>query len=1022
MPYKMNLGEFLPFYPPEASKGFSREIFRKKEFRDLFDHALIGGFHRHQVFAARFLSFATPYRSLLLLHEMGTGKSGAAAAVFEELRRMKPGLRTLYVSNNDSLLNNFKKEVFRLASSLYDPAVERAENPVYARNRILARAGFTFTTYYRLAQQLRHPGERNLLEQRFRNDLVILDEVHHLVVNELDGEVKKAEEPAYAVIARFLDKLENRRLLLLTGTPMRDSSEEIVKLLNLVLPAEKRLTDLTKYVVAEDGGKRLRWREGREEAFIRRIRGYVSFYRQRSVPKVYEGELIPPMRYYRLARHVMEDHQTRGYEKAYRQDCRGKGRSFFAYCQQASLFVFPDGSFHRPENENNPYFSRRGKKREFTTRFERETGLQAGLTTEEKLAIVRRLSVTYHDVIRSILRHPKEKMYVYCDKIYNSGILVCIHLLCQFFGFQFLTASDTGLTPRRRCVLLHETAEEETVSKSTLDRLKDRFNQDDNIHGEYIQVIFGTDKTREGISLRHIRRVHVCAGDWNFGKIFQAIGRGIRLGSHQGLPAETVVRISLHCAMPRRSVGVMTEPDEELPPILASSIDFVRYFRAERKDFNIKLVEHALMVGAVDCPLHRTVNTIMDGIDGSAECMYRSCRYRCAEELDEEVDVSSFNTFYATRPATIDHTVDRVRGHFYNRTLATFSGLRLAFPEMTAYQLHSALAMLTDHPLTIGFWDERRLYLHRSNDVLYASEERSVGAPARPAAWRAVFAQKPSFVRKTPFSVVLGDLRLRNFSVLCSRLSSHQQAGLVRAATEVFEAFPPAYQEAFLAVLAQNPDGSGLTRWLLTDVFSDVLFQRNDRWVWRRQPQKLFTLGTGGTWVHAPRSVDSRYEDHEAPAFVERYVRNRVCYGYVDPKDDKFRIRDVSGADAFTNKKDATKGKVCKSFDFYHLLFFLYVVAPQCDPENAEEERILGRLLALSPARLQERASEVVPGLEPFLALVAKHDGDLVEATRFAVFQNERFHNKKTALCERLQRCFREAGLMVRPPLVREMS
>jgi hypothetical protein len=1028
----MDLGEFLPYYPEETSKNLGHEIFKKKEFHDLIDRAVVGGFYRHQVFPARFLSYATPYRSLILFHEMGTGKSGAAAAVYEELRRMKPGLKTLYVSNNDSLLSNFKNEVFRLAPSLHDPTIEAKENPVYARNRILAEAGFMFTTYYRLAELLRRREEREDLVRRFRDNLVILDEVHHLVVNELDvprGR-KTNGEPAYNAIAAFLDGLGNRRLLLLTGTPMRDSPAEIVPLLNLALLPDRRLAGLSEYLSGQDRGAipRLRWKEGLEDAFVARTRGCVSFYRQRSIPKEYEGEVVQPMRYYRLARHTMDELQTTGYERAFAADSRGKSSSFFSHCQQASLFVFPDGSFRLPED--NPYFIREKRlsrvsmfdvKRVFTRRFMREAGIDAGMTTEDRLGAVRRMSATYYHVIRSILRNPQKKMYVYCDKIYNSGILVCIQLLTQFFGFEFLTSASelSRMGKRRRCVLLHEIAEEESISKTTIGKLKDRFNEDDNMNGDYIQVLFGTDKTREGISLRHIQHIHVCAGDWNFGKIFQAIGRGIRLGSHRGLPEGTVVRVSLHCAVPKRAVGVMTESGEDLPPILASSIDFVRFYRAERKDYNIKLVEHALMTGAVDCFLHRDTNTFGNGTDGSAECMYRPCRYRCREEADTNgiIDVSSFNAFYATRFVTINDTVENIRRFFYARTLATFSDIQRAFPGETTYQLLTALAAITDRPLTIRFWDGRLLYLHRGNDVFYASEERLIASPPSPGdAWRSDYARNPSFVHKKPFSRVLEDLRASGFPALCSRLSHYHRAGSVRSAVEVFRAFSRPCQEAFLAVLARNHNASDMTRWLLSGVLSDVLFRRNDRWVWVEHPQNMHVLDDTGEWRHSARSVDPRYEDHEAPAFVDRYVRGKICYGYIDPRDNKFRIRDVSDAAGFTNKKDATKGKVCKSFDFYHLLFFLYVVSPECEPSTAEERRLLANILALTRPRLEERARELVPGIDGFLGLVAKHNGDAVEAMRFAVFHNERFHNKKTLLCERLREALRGAGLMVRPP------
>ena len=67
-----------------------------------------------------------------------------------------------------------------------------------------------------------------------------------------------------------------------------------------------------------------------------------------------------------------------------------------------------------------------------------------------------------------------------------------------------------------------------------------------NKNGEYIRVIFGTDKTREGITLKNIQKIHILTPGWNFGKKNQAEGRGIRFGSHNDLDKGKNIKVEIY--------------------------------------------------------------------------------------------------------------------------------------------------------------------------------------------------------------------------------------------------------------------------------------------------------------------------------------------------------------------------------------------------------------------------------------------------------------------------------------------
>ena len=61
---------------------------------------------------------------------------------------------------------------------------------------------------------------------------------------------------------------------------------------------------------------------------------------------------------------------------------------------------------------------------------------------------------------------------------------------------------------------------------------KEAFNRDENVFGEYIQVILISSAGAEGISLKCVRQVHIMEPFWNYIRIDQVFGRAIRMKSH----------------------------------------------------------------------------------------------------------------------------------------------------------------------------------------------------------------------------------------------------------------------------------------------------------------------------------------------------------------------------------------------------------------------------------------------------------------------------------------------------------
>jgi hypothetical protein len=71
----------------------------------------------HQVNIARYMSQWTMYDSLLLHHEMGTGKSAVTVSMIELFRAQDSEYKkVIYISHNQTQLDNYKREIFKFSS------------------------------------------------------------------------------------------------------------------------------------------------------------------------------------------------------------------------------------------------------------------------------------------------------------------------------------------------------------------------------------------------------------------------------------------------------------------------------------------------------------------------------------------------------------------------------------------------------------------------------------------------------------------------------------------------------------------------------------------------------------------------------------------------------------------------------------------------------------------------------------------------------------------------------------------
>jgi superfamily II DNA or RNA helicase len=169
---------------------------------------------KYQLFLRDYMQNASPYRGIVLMHGLGSGKTCSAITIAENLKSDK----NIIVISPASLRGNFignEKEGLMFCG-----------DPRYQKNPELIHEKYTFIS----------SNASNTLAQMkavdFDNHVVIIDEAHNLVsrmVGGLDGDNKQGRG-----IYEKLMNAKNCKIIALTGTPVVNDIYEAAVLMNVL--------------------------------------------------------------------------------------------------------------------------------------------------------------------------------------------------------------------------------------------------------------------------------------------------------------------------------------------------------------------------------------------------------------------------------------------------------------------------------------------------------------------------------------------------------------------------------------------------------------------------------------------------------------------------------------------------------------------------------------------------------------------------------------------------------------------
>jgi len=332
---------FEYLYPSLNDPNFNIKIAERKEFYDTKYNGEIKNVSEeaerlcnaefelspHQIFVRNFLSFQTPYNSLLLYHGLGTGKTCSAITVAEEMREYTKQMgisKKIIIVASPNVQENFKLQLFdenklKLIDGLWNiksctgnkflneinPTNMKGltKDKVISQIKQIINSSYKFLGYIEFANYIekntRVRGEltdekrekmmKIQIDKKFKNRLIIIDEIHNIRITDDNTNKRVALE-----LLKLIKYVENIKLLLLSATPMYNSYKEIIWLLNLMNMNDKRPIIDIKDVFNSNGSFKIdnRGREIGRELLERKSRGYISFIRGEN-PYVFPYRIWP---------------------------------------------------------------------------------------------------------------------------------------------------------------------------------------------------------------------------------------------------------------------------------------------------------------------------------------------------------------------------------------------------------------------------------------------------------------------------------------------------------------------------------------------------------------------------------------------------------------------------------------------------------------------------------------------------------------------------------------------------------
>lgn len=645
----------------------------------------------YQTFVHNFINPNTPYIRILIKHETGTGKTITSLSIAMEFIKL---YQKLYYQDPDSptpsiFIIGFSKSIFqrellrhpefgfitrnelieynrlkRLAESGTSIDQERlSEFESYVKKR-LSKKGFggffKFIGYKQFFNQLFIFPERTTIEKviyteeqiiqgindgtilvnqelvdQFANSLIICDEIHNVY--------NSVEKNNYGIaIQHILDIYENRpetlRAIFMTATPINNNPQEIIDLMNLLVP------------IKELGGHRLKkqnyfhdprsLKSGALEKLEKLVKGRVSFLRDVNpeyFPKrILVGKKIKGIPYLKFIQCPMSEFHYKTYKEVYTGTLPPDGQALMD-------FILPAPSpseINKKQQDDHGVFRTQEIKYELTNaslNWKDKVGINyikqdnLFIITGEfmELKTLKKYSMKYHQMILDLIdltNSNSGKIMIYHNYVQISGILFIQEVLkhngfideysiptnntrCAICGIIKKKHKTSKPTPQPMPNVQNKTHEyypaRFVIFYSDLDKRvreisREKFNNSNNIDGRYYKILLGSKIISEAEDFKAIQHMMIMNVPNNIPTLLQIFGRTVRKHSHANLPPE-----NRHVLI---KIYVSSLPPSNTDKIIGTKSYEEKRYSEKVKDYKIiQQIEKIFNINAVDAHINRNI-------------------------------------------------------------------------------------------------------------------------------------------------------------------------------------------------------------------------------------------------------------------------------------------------------------------------------------------------------------------------------------------------------------------------------
>ncbi len=510
-----------------------------------------------QRFVSEFINPKTPYKGLLVYHQIGAGKTCAAIQIAEQWKKK----RKILIISPASLMGNFAKELRtpcganEYITDKEREQLKRLEPGSDEYKAIIKKSDKRINKYYKIVSYHKYIDLVKKKRISLKNTIMIIDEVQNIV----------SERGSFyrILLNSILNAPDDLRVVLLSATPIFDKPIEIALTLNLMrlpepLPVGTKFNDT--FLECERTPKGIvKYEAINMDMFKQMIKGYVSYYRG-APPQAF------PKKDIKYVRCRMSEFQYKSYKTVFSKE--GPFRT-------GDILKLPDNFFIGSRLISNIAFPNRGIN---------EDGYESLKGKHLQMRNLKTYSTKMYKIVKSVKR-AEGPTFVYSNFKSYGGIKTFAKVL-EGQGFKDYRKHGPG--KKRYAIWSGD------IPHHIKEEIKDVFNKRENIDGSQIKVMLGSPSIKEGVSLLRVTEVHVMEPYWNISRLQQIIGRAIRFCSHKDVPRDRrFVQVYIYIAV---------HPDDKY------TIDKHIINIAFNKEQLISQFEVALKEAAVDCMLFKEAN------------------------------------------------------------------------------------------------------------------------------------------------------------------------------------------------------------------------------------------------------------------------------------------------------------------------------------------------------------------------------------------------------------------------------